>query len=101
MKKVIPGETKVIDGVDTVIPDRTVEADINNVEVEKGDIVRFSYGIPPISAEAEIIEREGKLVVSTPKHDPISCFLSQLEELVGEFEIVGNMIDNPDLIKAV
>ena len=75
--------------------------DINEVEVKEGDIVHFSYGIPPISVNAEIIEREGKLVASTPNHNPLSCFLNQLEELVGEFEIVGNMIDNPDLVKAV
>jgi len=72
--------------------------DINEVEVKEGDIVHFSYGIPPVSVNAEITSREDKLIVETPNHSPLSCFLNQLEELVGEFEIVGNIVDNPELI---
>lgn len=53
--------------------------------VKEGDVVFFSYGIPPIAVEAPIIVIEGRLYASTPGHNPKRCLLSNLEEHVGDF----------------
>jgi len=38
--------------------------------VTSGDSVQFSYGIPPVTVIAPIIERDGKLIGLCPGHDP-------------------------------
>jgi hypothetical protein len=53
--------------------------------VTAGDRIRFSFGIPPIAVEAEVIERNGRLIALTPGHTPSECLLRSLRNYVGEW----------------
>lgn len=57
-------------------------------EVSAGDTIRFGYGIPPVCVEAEVIERNGKLIALTPGHTPKECSLELLKKYVGAFRLV-------------
>jgi hypothetical protein len=48
-----------------------------------GDSIRFSFGIPPTLVTAKIIERNGRLVALTPRHNPTECNLRRLRSCVG------------------
>ena len=54
-----------------------------------GDIVMFSYGIPPVRVEAEVINRNGILIALTPGHNPPECRLRDLRRFVGARYRVG------------
>ena len=51
--------------------------------VTSGDTVRFSYGMPPVTVIAPIIERDGKLIGLCPGHDPAEFELRSLRRHVG------------------
>jgi len=53
--------------------------------VTAGDIVHFSYGIPPISVDARIIERGGRLFGLCPGHNPPAFNLRALRRYVGSW----------------
>ena len=38
--------------------------------VKSGDVIQFSYGIPPVRVYAKVIEENGELVALTPGHNP-------------------------------
>lgn len=59
--------------------------DSDGEEIEAGDWVRFSYGIPPVGVKARVVDRDGKLIVLTPGHNPEECTLKLLRWDVGEF----------------
>ncbi len=59
--------------------------DCEGVEVRAGDIVHFSYGIPPVGVSAPVVRRGGKLIAITKGHNPEQCPVSELEEHVGVF----------------
>lgn len=48
-----------------------------------GDIVRFSFGIPPIVVAAPIEEIDGRYYAMTPDHNPKKCELRRLRQHVG------------------
>jgi len=48
-----------------------------------GDVVHFSYGIPPVGVDAQIIERDGRLVGLCPGHNPPEFKLRSLRRYVG------------------
>lgn len=51
--------------------------------VRHGDQVRFSYGIPPVGVEADLVEEDGDLVALTPGHNPDRVALKSLRRFVG------------------
>lgn len=53
--------------------------------VAAGDAVRFAYGIPPVSVDAPIIEREGRLIGLCPGHNPPEFNLRSLRRYVGNW----------------
>ena len=55
--------------------------------IKPGDIVRFSYGLPPIAVDAKIVRRGGRLTALTPGHNPPSCPVHSLKRFVGELHI--------------
>jgi hypothetical protein len=59
--------------------------DADGVEVREGDIIHFSYGIPPIGVNAPVIRRDGKLIAITAGHNPPECLVRMLERHVGYF----------------
>ena len=54
-----------------------------------GDIIGFSYGIPVVKVEAPAKYRNSRIDVLTKGHKPDSCPLYELEETVGEYEVIG------------
>lgn len=48
-----------------------------------GDVVFFTYGIPPVRVLAEVVDRDGVLWVLTPGHRPSECRLRDLRRFVG------------------
>jgi hypothetical protein len=65
---------------------RPVKDDDGN-EVREGDVIHFSYGIPPVGVRAPVISRDGKLIVITKGHNPSECPLSSLRRHVECFWI--------------
>lgn len=63
--------------------------DMDGREVKAGDVVGFSYGIPPVRVRAPVIERDGRLIALTEGHNPSECPVSQLKKYIGDFWIVG------------
>ena len=53
--------------------------------VTAGDTVHFSYGIPPVSVDARIIERGGRLIGLCPGHNPPAFNLRSLRRYVGSW----------------
>lgn len=62
---------------------RLVLLDDDRVPVKDGDTVRFAYGIPPVVVDANIIERDGKLIGLCPGHTPPKFNLRSLRRYVG------------------
>lgn len=59
--------------------------DSNGREVRAGDVISFSYGIPPVGVQAKITSIGGVLFAMTPGHSPDKCKLSKLKQYVGDF----------------
>lgn len=59
--------------------------DDDGVQVTAGDWVYFSYGIPPIGVNAQLILRDGRLVGLCPGHHPPEFDLRDLRKFVGSW----------------
>lgn len=57
--------------------------DDDRVPTRAGDVVQFSYGIPPVVVRAKIIQRGWSLIALTPGHTPSECNLRFLRRHVG------------------
>ena len=65
---------------------RTPYHDDDGVRIKERMWVSFTYGIPPVRVHAQVGRDEKYvLTVFTPDHNPKSCRLSELRELVGSF----------------
>lgn len=53
--------------------------------VGAGDRIEFTYGIPGVRVEADVVERDGRLIALTPGHSPAECSLRSLKRHVGNF----------------
>ena len=49
--------------------------------VKAGDLVGFSYGIPPICVRGRVVDRNGVLMLPTPGHTPEIASLKYLRRL--------------------
>ena len=58
---------------------------LDNIKV--GDIINFSYGIPPVSVNASISFKYGKLVLLTPGHNPSKISVKEFLTLGFEYTI--------------
>lgn len=68
--------------------------DSDDNDIYEGDIISFSYGIPPVKVHSEVVFRGARFEVLTPGHTPDSCLLSDLEDVVGEYYVSGNIYEN-------
>jgi len=59
--------------------------DDDGFEIKEGDVVGFSYGIPPIGVKAPIVKKDGELYAITEGHKPPQCKLRLLRKHVGSF----------------
>ena len=59
--------------------------DAEGKPIRAGDVVSFSYGIPPVRVEAKVKDINGVLYAMTPGHNPAKCKISELSRHVGEF----------------
>jgi hypothetical protein len=69
------------------MPARKIKDD-DGVVVTPGCRIAFSYSIPPVPVEAEVIERDGKIIALTPGHNPPECPVAKLQEYVWSFWVV-------------
>lgn len=60
-----------------------VMLDDDGNRVSAGDVVRFSYGIPPVCVKAKLVQRGKQLIALTPEHNPKECNLRSLRKYVG------------------
>lgn len=49
-------------------------------EIKAGDVVSFSFGIPPTGVKAKVEDRNGVLWVLTPEYNPKESKLSYLKK---------------------
>lgn len=59
----------------------------NRIEIKKGKIAHFVYGIPPVTVNAPIIERDGELIMLTPGHKPVEMEMVEALTTVPDIEI--------------
>jgi hypothetical protein len=59
--------------------------DDDGVRVRHGDVIVFSYGIPPIRVYGSVVFEQEDLWVLTPGHTPERERMSQLRKSVGTF----------------
>lgn len=67
--------------------------------IYEGDILYFSYGIPSVSVYAPVEWKVDQWVVLTKGHEPEEAALGSLSNYIGEYEVVGNIRENPELLK--
>mgnify|MGYP000506920746 CR=1 FL=1 len=70
--------------------------DKTGILVSEGDLLSFSYGLPSYDVIQEVAVKQDKFIAVSKDNDPLSCLLSELKILVGEFEIIGNVFDSPE-----
>jgi len=75
--------------------------DKNGKEIYEGDIIYFGYGIPGRAVNAPVEFIGGAFYAITKGHNPDKCLVGELEEYVGEIEIIGNIYENPELLDQV
>ena len=69
--------------------------DMDGEPVGVGDIIAFSYGIPPIRVEATIFKRDGRLMISTPGHKPEESTLWEIKRHTSGFWLVKRKTYGP------
>lgn len=75
--------------------------DSNGDELRDGDLITFSYGIPPVGVVARLVDRDGHLFALTPGHNPAECRLDRLKRYVHDFYKTMPVADaGPDEIEA-
>lgn len=58
---------------------RAIKDDWGNV-IKAGDVISFSYGIPPVGVKAPVVEKDGILWALTPGHAPEQAKLSYIRK---------------------
>jgi len=53
--------------------------------VRNGDVILFSYGIPPVRVFGSVVLLKRELWVLTPGHNPDRCRMAELRDHVGAF----------------
>lgn len=59
----------------------------NGIEIKPGKIAHFIYGIPFVVVNAPIIERDGKLIMLTPDHNPQEMDMEEAMRVLPDMEI--------------
>jgi hypothetical protein len=74
--------------------------DSDGEEIRAGDLIVFSFGIPPVRVEARIVEHSGRLMALTPGHTPKQCELRRLKKIIGGIYKARSKENNPREIEA-
>lgn len=74
--------------------------DSDGNEIRAGDLISFSFGIPPIGVVARVVDRGGHLFALTPRYKPAECRLDHLRSHVGDFYKTMPKAVSPDEIEA-
>jgi uncharacterized phage protein (TIGR01671 family) len=91
------GEIESTTGETHVAMQYTGLKDKNGKEICEGDILRGSFGIPPISVTGPVFFKDGAFYVDTKGHKPAECLLSEAIELL-DAEVIGNQHEDPELL---
>lgn len=67
--------------------------DSDGTPVTHGCEISFSFGIPPITVKALVVQRDGVLTALTPGLRPDSCPVAKLRAHVGDFWVRDPAID--------
>ena len=68
---------------------RLILRDDDGIAVGAGGIVRFNYGIPPVTVDAQIIRRGKSLIALTPGHGQDEVNLRSLRRYVGNWYVIS------------
>lgn len=82
--KLVLTETEMHDIADAVDKSMALSAidDYGN-NVQAGDFIEFSCGIPPVNVVAQVVQCGRQLVALTSGHNPTQCNIKRLRKLVG------------------
>lgn len=75
--------------------------DRNGVDIYEGDVVGFSYGIPPVYVKAPIVFDDATFWAVTKGHHPERCPIGKLNKFIDGCEVIGNIHQHPHLLEAV
>jgi hypothetical protein len=64
---------------------RAILYDDDGQPTGNGDMIMFTYGIPPVRVVAPVVERSGRLYALTTGHTPPECNLRSLRRYVGNW----------------
>ena len=73
--------------------------DSEGQDIYEGDILRSSYGIPPVKVLAPVVFMRGGFYAMTPNHNPKESLLSDFIYHLGYAEVIGNVHQNPALLE--
>lgn len=88
--------------IDSEIQQFTGFSDDDGKDCYEGDIVHSSYGIPGRVIESLVYFENGQFMtrcISDKVTSPQICSLSEFCMHLGQFWIIGNKFENPELIK--
>ena len=86
-------------GFDPVLMQFTGLTDAEGVGIYEGDVLKASFGIPPLVVKATVYFNDGKFMVLTsanPKTDSLCDFIKHLNN---EAVIIGNIHENPEILE--
>lgn len=59
----------------------------SEIDIRAGDVIEFTYGIPPVKVRADVIERGGTLIGLCPGHIPPEFEVFKLHLIVREYTV--------------
>lgn len=78
----------------------TEKNDIDDNKIFEGDVIRGSFGIPPVSVDAVVEYKNTSFMIETPSCNPKSCTVEEAVKYLNAY-VVGNKFDNPELLEDI
>jgi len=63
--------------------DKLIYRGLDGETIKTGDLVAFSYGIPPVRVEGPVSVKDGQLYMATPGHGPGGGTLAFIDKHAG------------------
>jgi hypothetical protein len=72
--------------------DKLIYRGLDGETIKTGDLVAFSYGIPPVRVEGPVSVKDGQLYMATPGHGPGGGFRRKCKQPAYQRAAVGQIL---------